>query len=1205
MEVIRQLTIRATAQGVEQAEAGLRRLADAQAKVGEAAGGASVEVSRAERSIQSAGSQFDRLLRSIDPVTRAMAQYEAGVRVVSRAEAAGKASAEDAARAKDLLEKKLLSVTAAAQSASAALIETSRAAAAAENAQRNYDHTSGVSRPAASSNGATFSELDLLAKRLDEIDRARAAAFADSSQLYYNEKLGVDLVTKSARDAASAFMQMSDAVEEASAATARANAAAASSRLNLGGVTLGGAGGVAGFGRLGAFSAVQAEATGAAKAVGLASHEVQNLNYQLSDIMVQLAAGQNPFLILAQQGGQIAPIFTSAATKASGFGGAVAAVGGALGALFTPLNLVMIGLTALAATSASLFSGWEDAEDAALSYADAMEELNRILPTTTGEQEAQAAALAEVTKKYEDGARAALKYALAQAQALEAQLSTAPTIGGFGESGILADVATAEAQQRLDAVSAAVAKLQEQLRSFGDRVAEGRTEQLNEAIRNTSRSSGEASESVGRLGASFDVAARNAISMGQALYVSVIAPQERLREVLLENERLLAKERLADKGAGYEHLSEIYQRQSAGLPLSGDTSQADDSLRTIRAAAEALQVEQDALRMGTAAAAAYRKEHELLAGIRAQGREATEVEAAAIRELAAAYGQQAAAVEQRRSVEQQSKAYLDVVTSAKQRLEQMQLEQQMLGMSADAVARLRIEQELLNKVTSAGVMLSPQQRQELSGLAAQMAEAEVQTKAMKEASDLLGQGLEAAFSGSSDAIKRFLLDLAKAALQALLFGQGPLANLMAVVTRGATEGASGATGAATPASTAAAAVQAAAVALPTARPTATAAAAVANDNGANLLPFLGAGKAASHITGLSDPFEAALSRMLAEAPASVRGAVTINSGFRSVERQTELFNAAVAKYGSVAAARRWVAPPGRSQHNFGNAADLGFQSGEAREWFHANAGRYGLEFPMGHEPWHIQGTKGLGGGGAADAVQRLAEASDKASSGLGTFGKSIDEVITGTSLTGGQGGSAPPVAGLLARGSGTGGGTPAAQAAANVEQGFLAQLGQGFESIIAGLGQIGQGFLGGFGNVLQSLISGLSGGGGGGGGIGGLLSGIIGGLFGGGGGSSGSVPIPTPNPMGRFAEGGISDRPAIFGEAGPEAAVPLKHGRIPVEMRMPAGGGGSVHIRSGDIIINGNPDAVTIDLLERRLRQSESRTLGAVNRAQAAQWRTG
>jgi len=46
---------------------------------------------------------------------------------------------------------------------------------------------------------------------------------------------------------------------------------------------------------------------------------------------------------------------------------------------------------------------------------------------------------------------------------------------------------------------------------------------------------------------------------------------------------------------------------------------------------------------------------------------------------------------------------------------------------------------------------------------------------------------------------------------------------------------------------------------------------------------------------------------------------------------------------------------------------------------------------------------------------------------------------------------------------------------------------------------------------------------------------------------------------GMFAEGGISNVPAIFGESGPEAAVPLPDGRrIPVELRGNTGGGESV-----------------------------------------------
>lgn len=61
----------------------------------------------------------------------------------------------------------------------------------------------------------------------------------------------------------------------------------------------------------------------------------------------------------------------------------------------------------------------------------------------------------------------------------------------------------------------------------------------------------------------------------------------------------------------------------------------------------------------------------------------------------------------------------------------------------------------------------------------------------------------------------------------------------------------------------------------------------------------------------------------------------------------------------------------------------------------------------------------------------------------------------------------------------------------------------------------------------------------------------VAGAFGGGG------YVPGFGSYGTFAEGGISNVPAIFGESGPEAAVPLPDGRrIPVELR---GAGGMVN----------------------------------------------
>ena len=91
-----------------------------------------------------------------------------------------------------------------------------------------------------------------------------------------------------------------------------------------------------------------------------------------------------------------------------------------------------------------------------------------------------------------------------------------------------------------------------------------------------------------------------------------------------------------------------------------------------------------------------------------------------------------------------------------------------------------------------------------------------------------------------------------------------------------------------------------------------------------------------------------------------------------------------------------------------------------------------------------------------------------------------------------------------------------------------------------------------------------------------LGKGPLAGLFGGGSGLIGSIfgfakggvaAHGRPQPMKTFARGGVSRTAAIFGEAGPEAAVPLPDGRrIPVDLKMPnvsGGGAQNVHVTVG------------------------------------------
>lgn len=126
------------------------------------------------------------------------------------------------------------------------------------------------------------------------------------------------------------------------------------------------------------------------------------------------------------------------------------------------------------------------------------------------------------------------------------------------------------------------------------------------------------------------------------------------------------------------------------------------------------------------------------------------------------------------------------------------------------------------------------------------------------------------------------------------------------------------------------------------------------------------------IDGLDGSFVNNLAGMFEDAPFEGLG---ILSGARSVERQQVLWDEAVAKYGSEAEARKWVAPPGNSMHNHGQAVDLSYNGKslkhappEVIEWVHANAGKYGLTFPMDWENWHIEPVNARGGSTAVAAT---------------------------------------------------------------------------------------------------------------------------------------------------------------------------------------------------------------------------------------------
>jgi len=138
-------------------------------------------------------------------------------------------------------------------------------------------------------------------------------------------------------------------------------------------------------------------------------------------------------------------------------------------------------------------------------------------------------------------------------------------------------------------------------------------------------------------------------------------------------------------------------------------------------------------------------------------------------------------------------------------------------------------------------------------------------------------------------------------------------------------------------------------------------------------PYAVGGAAArpDSFTGLQPEFATSVYQMVQDA--QDQGIpLQITSAYRSPEVQARLYEAALKKYGSPEAARKWVAPPGNSQHNFGTAVDLAVNNSLIRDadspearWIAQNAPNYGLDVPMSWEPWQVEqaGARGAPQGG--------------------------------------------------------------------------------------------------------------------------------------------------------------------------------------------------------------------------------------------------
>lgn len=102
---------------------------------------------------------------------------------------------------------------------------------------------------------------------------------------------------------------------------------------------------------------------------------------------------------------------------------------------------------------------------------------------------------------------------------------------------------------------------------------------------------------------------------------------------------------------------------------------------------------------------------------------------------------------------------------------------------------------------------------------------------------------------------------------------------------------------------------------------------------------------------LDPEFGRRLDLFIAAAP----GAMTVVSGFRDGAQQMALReqNCPDALRSDSTECHPWTAKPGTSDHEHGMAADLSYEDAATEVWAHANAARFGLQFDVPTEAWHV------------------------------------------------------------------------------------------------------------------------------------------------------------------------------------------------------------------------------------------------------------
>jgi|GEM_PF-2402398 len=299
-------TARATGQDAGSAATGLNALTTAGTKT-------AAEIINASAGAAEFDATITALRQSVNPLAAALEQAEIGIRSIAAAEELGVLTSREAALAHDQLARSAEQIAAKmAQYGSSADL----AAAANARLETSLQQLIAASTGMAASTGDSIAAQLQHGAALDEI-RARFDPLFAASRRYEMEL----------RDIAEA--ERLGAISASGAAQARDRAA--QSMLPVAG-----------------------QLSQVGTAAQNAGAYVTQLGFQANDVMMMLAAGQNPMMLAMQQGTQVSQVFQMMKADGMALGPAIK---GALLSMLSPMSLVTMGAIALAAYGVQALMG--------------------------------------------------------------------------------------------------------------------------------------------------------------------------------------------------------------------------------------------------------------------------------------------------------------------------------------------------------------------------------------------------------------------------------------------------------------------------------------------------------------------------------------------------------------------------------------------------------------------------------------------------------------------------------------------------------------------------------------------------------------------------------------------------------------------------------------------------------------------------------